>query len=231
MAAALNKRLVGNAIRGRRDVVVPATEFGNRRNAPDGRTVDGRPEYVRKACGASLERLGVEVIDLYYQHRVDPQVPIEDTVGTMAELVREGKIRFLGLSEAGPATIRRAADRTFGLDPRRGVGDSAVMPGAGRRLRRLQPAGQRFSYLDSYKSGRSDGKGSPPRPSPDFTMKTWRETAHFWSRSSRSRRSADAAPLRLRSPGCWGGATTLFRSPAPSGAVISRRTSGHLMFP
>lgn len=105
----VNERLVGNAIRGRRDEVVLATKFGNRRKAPDGRTVDGRPEYVRRACEASLERLGVETIDLYYQHRVDPQVPIEDTVGAMAELVQEGKVGFLGLSEAGPETIRRAA--------------------------------------------------------------------------------------------------------------------------
>ncbi len=105
----VNERLVGNAIRGRRDEVVLATKFGNRRNAPDGRTVDGRPEYVRRACEASLERLGVETIDLYYQHRVDPQVPTEDTVGAMAELVQEGKVGFLGLSEAGLETIRRAA--------------------------------------------------------------------------------------------------------------------------
>ncbi len=105
----VNERLLGNAIRGRRDEVVLATKFGNRRNAPDGRTVDGRPEYVRRACESSLERLGVETIDLYYQHRVDPQVPIEDTVGAMAKLVQEGKVRFLGLSEAGLETIRRAA--------------------------------------------------------------------------------------------------------------------------
>lgn len=105
----VNERLLAAAIRGRRDGVVLATKFGNRRKAPDGRTVDGRPEYVRQACEASLERLGVEVIDLYYQHRVDPAVPIEDTVGAMAGLVKEGKVRYLGLSEAGPETIRRAA--------------------------------------------------------------------------------------------------------------------------
>ncbi len=105
----VNERLLAAAIRGRRDGVVLATKFGNRRKAPDGRTVDGRPEYVRQACEASLERLGVEVIDLYYQHRVDPAVPIEDTVGAMAGLVKEGKVRNLGLSEAGPETIRRAA--------------------------------------------------------------------------------------------------------------------------
>ena len=104
-----NEELVGRAIAGHRDRVVLATKFGNERGA-DGSFlgVNGRPDYVRRACEASLRRLGVERIDLYYQHRVDPGVPIEATVGAMAELVRQGKVRFLGLSEAGPATIRRA---------------------------------------------------------------------------------------------------------------------------
>jgi aryl-alcohol dehydrogenase-like predicted oxidoreductase len=104
-----NEELVGRALRGRRERVVLATKFGNLRT-PDGKFVgiDGRPEYVRAAAEASLQRLGVEVIDLYYQHRVDPKVPIEETVGAMAELVKEGKVRFLGLSEAAAATIRRA---------------------------------------------------------------------------------------------------------------------------
>jgi aryl-alcohol dehydrogenase-like predicted oxidoreductase len=104
-----NEELVGRAIRGRRSQVVLATKFGNVRG-PDRSFagVNGRPEYVRQACDASLRRLQVDVIDLYYQHRVDPQVPIEDTVGAMAGLVRAGKVRWLGLSEAAPATIRRA---------------------------------------------------------------------------------------------------------------------------
>jgi len=104
-----NEELVGRAIQGRRDRVVVATKFGNRR-AADGAFlgISGRPEYVRQACEGSLQRLGVETIDLYYQHRVDPDTPIEETVGAMAELVREGKVRFLGLSEAAPETIRRA---------------------------------------------------------------------------------------------------------------------------
>ncbi len=104
-----NEKLVGRAIREHRDRAVLATKFGNERR-PDGSWVgvNGRPEYVRRACDASLTRLGVDHIDLYYQHRVDPAVPIEDTVGTMAELVAAGKVRFLGLSEAAPATIRRA---------------------------------------------------------------------------------------------------------------------------
>jgi aryl-alcohol dehydrogenase-like predicted oxidoreductase len=104
-----NERLVGRAIRDRRDAVVLATKFGNLRS-PEGLFlgVNGRPEYVRQACDASLQRLGVDVIDIYYQHRVDPATPIEDTVGAMADLVKSGKVRHLGLSEAGAATIRRA---------------------------------------------------------------------------------------------------------------------------
>jgi aryl-alcohol dehydrogenase-like predicted oxidoreductase len=104
-----NERLVGKAIADRRDGVVVATKFGNvRRPTGEFLGIDGSPEYVRQACAASLERLGVETIDLYYQHRVDPKTPIEETVGAMAELVREGKVRHLGLSEAAPETIRRA---------------------------------------------------------------------------------------------------------------------------
>lgn len=105
-----NEELVGKAIKDRRDSVVLATKFGNVRT-PDGgfAGVNGTPEYVKAACDASLQRLGVDVIDLYYQHRVDPNTPIEDTVGAMAELVQAGKVRYLGLSEAAPATIRRAA--------------------------------------------------------------------------------------------------------------------------
>ncbi|HZI74847.1 MAG TPA: aldo/keto reductase [Gemmatimonadales bacterium] len=104
-----NERLVGRAIRGRRDEVILATKFGNQRGE-DGSWlgVNGRPEYVRKSCDGSLQRLGVDHIDLYYQHRVDRTVPIEETVGAMADLVRQGKVRFLGLSEAAPETIRRA---------------------------------------------------------------------------------------------------------------------------
>ena len=104
-----NERLVGGAIKGRRDEVVLATKFGNER-APDGSWlgVNGRPDYVRRAVDASLERLGVDVIDLYYQHRVDPDTPVEDTWGALKELVGAGKVRYLGISEAAPDTIRRA---------------------------------------------------------------------------------------------------------------------------
>jgi aryl-alcohol dehydrogenase-like predicted oxidoreductase len=104
-----NEELVGRALKGRRYEAVIATKFGNVRSE-DGKFlgVNGRPEYVRSACEASLRRLGVDFIDLYYQHRVDPNTPIEETVGAMADLVREGKVRFIGLSEAAPSTIRRA---------------------------------------------------------------------------------------------------------------------------
>jgi aryl-alcohol dehydrogenase-like predicted oxidoreductase len=104
-----NEELVGRAIRGKRDKVIIATKFGNMRGK-EGQFlgVNGRPDYVRECCEASLKRLGVDMIDLYYQHRVDPDTPIEETVGAMADLVRAGKVRYLGLSEAGAQTIRRA---------------------------------------------------------------------------------------------------------------------------
>src|ERR1700756_524168 len=106
-----NEELVGKAIKGKRDRVVLATKFGIVRDPadPQVRGVSGKPDYVRSSCEASLRRLGVDYIDLYYQHRVDPNTPIEDTVGAMAQLVKEGKIRHLGLSEASPQTLRRAA--------------------------------------------------------------------------------------------------------------------------
>jgi aryl-alcohol dehydrogenase-like predicted oxidoreductase len=104
-----NEKLVGRAIADRRDKVVLATKFGNERTEDGGFVgINGKPEYVRKAADASLTRLGVDHIDLYYQHRVDQTVPIEETVGAMKELVEQGKVRFLGLSEASPETIRRA---------------------------------------------------------------------------------------------------------------------------
>ncbi len=106
----INEELVGKAIRGRRDQVVLATKFGIVRDPknPNARGVSGKPDYVRRSCEGSLRRLGVDTIDLYYQHRVDPNTPIEETVGAMAQLVREGKVRYLGLSEASPQTLRRA---------------------------------------------------------------------------------------------------------------------------
>jgi aryl-alcohol dehydrogenase-like predicted oxidoreductase len=105
-----NEELVGRALRGRRNGLIIATKFGIVRRADDPtyRGVSGKPDYIRKACEGSLKRLGIDTIDLYYQHRVDPDTPIEDTIGAMARLVEEGKVRFLGMSEAAPATVRRA---------------------------------------------------------------------------------------------------------------------------
>lgn len=103
-----NEEVLGRALKGRRDRVVLASKFGQTQNPGGPNGVNGRPDYVMQACEASLKRLGVDVIDLYYQHRVDPSVPIEETVGAMAKLVQQGKVRHLGLSEASPATIKRA---------------------------------------------------------------------------------------------------------------------------
>src|SRR5512142_7249 len=106
----INEELVGRALKGRRDGIVLATKFGFQRDPanPSRRTLNGRPEYVREACEANLRRLGVDVIDLYYLHRVDANVPVEETVGAMADLVRAGKVRWLGLSEVAPETLERA---------------------------------------------------------------------------------------------------------------------------
>lgn len=103
-----NETLLGEALKDRRDKAILATKFGNLGRVNPDRPIDGRPEYVIEACDKSLQRLGTDYIDLYYQHRVDPQVPIEETVGAMAKLIEQGKVRHLGLSEAGPETIRRA---------------------------------------------------------------------------------------------------------------------------
>ena len=107
-----NEELVGKAIKGRRDKVILATKFGFVRdpNNPTARNVNGKPDYVRSACEGSLRRLGVDYIDLYYQHRVDVNTPIEETIGAMKKLVQEGKVRYLGMSEAGAQSLRRAPD-------------------------------------------------------------------------------------------------------------------------
>ena len=148
-----NETLVGRAIAGRRDQVVLATKFANVRG-PNGEFlgVRGDAQYVKECCDQSLKRLGVDVIDLYYQHRVDPKTPIEETVGAMAELVRAGKVRYLGLSEAAPATIRRAAkvhqiaalQTEYSLWTRET--EDEILPtvrAAGDRVRRVQPARSR----------------------------------------------------------------------------------------
>jgi aryl-alcohol dehydrogenase-like predicted oxidoreductase len=148
-----NEELIAHAVKGHRDEYVIASKFGNLR-APDGSPAsDGRPEYVKACCERSLKRLETDVIDLYYIHRVDPTVPIEDTVGAMSDLVRQGKVRYLGICEAGAATIRRAHAThplsavqigVFAVDPRCRSRDPAALCGARHRLCRLQPARPRF---------------------------------------------------------------------------------------
>ena len=153
----INEELVGRAIKGKRDQVVLATKFGIVRDPanPTKRGVSGKPDYVRRSCEASLRRLGVDTIDLYYQHRVDPATPIEETVGAMAQLVQEGKIRHIGLSEASPQTLRRAVKihpitalqteySLWSRDPEDEL--LATLPRARRRFRRLQPARTRLSH-------------------------------------------------------------------------------------
>ena len=225
-----NEQLVGRAIAGRRDEVVLATKFGNERD-PDGTWVgiNGRPEYVREACDASLQRLGVDHIDLYYQHRVDKTVPIEETVGAMAELVAAGKVRHLGLSEASRrhdpprprrAPDHRAADRVLACSP------------ATSRTRSCRPCASSASA--SCPTPRSAAASSPARSR--SARPTWsgdcrasrlpalpgRGAATPTSRSSTPcREIADdqgrARPASSRSPGCSPRATTSCRSRAPSG--------------
>ena len=169
-----NEELVGRAIKGRRDEVVLATKFGIVRDPknPSVRGVSGKPDYVRQACEASLRRLGVETIDLYYQHRVDPNTPIEDTVGAMAELVKEGKVRYLGLSEAGPDTLRRAMkvhpitalQTEYSLwtrDPEER--SPRHLPRTRHRIRRLQPARPRISDRPVQQLRRSRPRRLPPQ--------------------------------------------------------------------
>ena len=157
-----NERLVGAAIAGKRDEVFLATKFGIKLEpgAPGGapkRSVDGSPAYVREACEGSLGRLKVEHIDLYYQHRVDPHTPIEETVGAMAELVEQGKVRHIGLSEASAATIR-----VFAVDARSRVRDPADAERAGDRARRLLAARARVPVGALYRAGGARRGRLPP---------------------------------------------------------------------
>lgn len=159
-----NEELLAQLLKSRRSEVVLATKFGIVMDSvnPAARGVNGRPEYVRSSCEGSLKRLGVDVIDLYYQHRVDPEVPIEDTVGAMADLVRAGKVRYLGLSRPRPTPCAArtgpshscAAKRVFLVDTRPGAAGAGLVPGVGCRFRRLQPAGAWFLDRSDQEPGR-----------------------------------------------------------------------------
>ena len=230
-----NEELVGRAIRDRRREVFLATKFGILRSAdPNYRGVCGRPDYVRSACEASLKRLGVDVIDLYYQHRMDPEVPIEDTVGAMASLVKEGKVRYLGLSEAGPNTIRRAAavhpitalqsEYSLWTTGPRGRGP-AGLPGAGHRLCGIQPPGAGFSDRDDRRSG-DLAADDFRRTNPRFQEENLRQQPRAGEpHPGDGRRKRGARRRSWPLPGCLPGARISSRSPGRSAGNGWRRTS------
>jgi aryl-alcohol dehydrogenase-like predicted oxidoreductase len=191
-----NEELVGRALRGRRDRAIVASKFGNRRI--DGkRVVNGRPEYVRSACEASLKRLGTGVIDLYYQHRIDPNVPIEETVGAMSELVRAGKVRFLGLSEADPGNLRRAhtihpiaaLESEWSLWTRDPVetGTYATARELGIGFVAYSPLGRGFltGKLDLEQIGENDARRAHPRFDAEHFVPNRRIVEHLESLASR----------------------------------------------
>ena len=228
-----NEELVGRAIAGRRDDVVLATKFGNERGA-DGSWVgiNGSPDYVRAACDASLQRLGVDHIDLYYQHRVDKTVPIEETVGAMAELVQAGKVRHLGLSEASADTVRRAhavhpitaLQTEYSLwerEPETKV--FPVLAELGIGFVPYSPLGRGF-LTGQFRSPEDFAADDFRRHSPRFQGENFPETCNSWS-GSRRWRTRRAAPRRSwHWPGCWPRASTSFPSPAPRSATGCGKT-------
>ena len=227
-----NEELVGRVVRERSEWVIVATKFGNVRGS-DGsfKGVNSRPEYVRQACEASLKRLGIEVIDLYYQHRVDPNTPIEDTVGAMAELVREGKVKHLGLSEAAPETIRRAhavhpiatLQTEYSLwsrDPEDEILPTVRELGIG--FVPYSPLGRGFLTWQ-FQRPEDLARTTTAAPHRVFRARTSRRTS-IWSQ--KSARLPPTRAVRRRSwpwPGCSRKARTLRRSRAPSGANTWRR--------
>ena len=230
-----NEELVGKALRGRRrEGVVVATKFGIVRGTdPAARGVSGRPEYVRSSCDASLKRLSLDTIDLYYQHRVDPKTPIEETVGAMAELVRAGKVRFLGLSEASPATLRRAhaVHPLSALQSEYSLFTRDHEAGALAACREL---GIGFVAYSPLGRGLLTGRFRTPA---DLAPDDWRHSSSRFQgenieatstspgRSSRWPRRRAAPRPSSRWPGCWRKAGTWCPSRAPSGSSTSSRTS------
>jgi aryl-alcohol dehydrogenase-like predicted oxidoreductase len=228
-----NEQLVGRAIAGLRDEVVVATEFGNQ-HRPDGSWVriNGEPDYVRRACDASLERLGVDHIDLYYQHRVDRSVPVEDTWGAMAELVEAGKVGHLGMSEAAPATIRRANAvhlvtavqseySLFTRDPE------------GELLATVRELGIGFVAFAPLSRGFLSGRLTSPddfapddlrRDLPRFQGENFARNLAVVEQLKRLADEKGRLPASSRSPGCSPRVTTSCRFQAPHAAAFWRRT-------
>ncbi len=231
-----NELLVGKALAGHRGEAVIATKFGIVRDPDDPakRAVNGRPEYVHQSCDGSLTRLGADHIDLYYQHRVDPDTPLEETVGAMAELVERGKVRYLGLSEAAPATIRRAhavhpisaLQTEYSLWSREP--DVEILP----TLRELgigfvpySPLGRGFLTGTMRSLDDLDGSRLSPPPARASRGTTWRTTSPSSRWSSSWRRRRGAPPARSPWHSCTQPGETSLRSRVPSGAGTSRRTS------
>ena len=230
-----NEQLVGKAIAVRRDEVQLATKFGNERN-PDGSWVgiNGTPDYVRRACDASLQRLGVDHLDLYYQHRVDKTVPIEETVGAMKELVQAGKVRHLGLSEAAAETIRRAhavhpitaLQSEYSLFTR-DLEDEILPdhPRARHRTGALLPARARHPHRRGHQGIPRVVRLRSTASSPGSRARPWTPTSRWSTRSRSSRPSTGARRASSPWPGSWPRATTSPPSRAPSGSPTWRRTS------
>jgi Predicted oxidoreductases (related to aryl-alcohol dehydrogenases) len=230
-----NEELVGEAIKGKRQQVFLATKFGILRDPadPSARGVSSRPEYIRRSVEGSLRRLGVEEIDLYYQHRVDPQVPIEDVIGTMADLIREGKIRHIGLSEASVATLERAhkvhpitaLQTEYSLwtrDAEQGVLAACERLGIG--FVPYSPLGRGFltgAIRRPEDLAEDDFRRGNPRFQGETSPAIWR----WWRRWGSWRRRRASSLHSWRWPGCWRRVSTSCRSPAPNAVAIWKRTS------
>ena len=229
-----NEVLVGKAIKGKRQQVVLATKFGNVR-AADGKFIgqNGRPEYVKAACDASLGRLGVDHIDLYYQHRVDRAVPIEETAGAMADLVRQGKVRFLGLSEAAPQTIRRAhaVHPITALQTEYSLWSRDVEAEIRPRYASWVSGSSRTARWAAVSSpARSGARKTSPRAIGARTTRAFRATisraiSTSWGASRRWLAPSVAPRASLRSPGCSRRVTTSSPFPERSVAHTWRKTA------
>ena len=230
-----NETLLGQALAGgKRDKVVLATKFGQIQRPGGLNGVDGSPAHVKAACDASLKRLGVEVIDLYYQHRVDPSVPIEDTVGAMGELVKAGKVRALGLSEASPETIRRA-HKVHAIAAVQSEYSLLYRTDAEETLETTRALGISFvAYSPLGRSLLTGGSASPPTfpratiadAIPALRRTISHATSSSCRRSTRWPRQRSARRARSRWPGCSRRGRTSCRSPAPSRPRASTRMSG-----
>ena len=229
-----SEELVGQAIKGRRDQVVVATKFGLVSHSGGGPgVIDSSPANIRAAVEGSLTRLGTDHIDLYYQHRVDPNTPIEETVGALAELVAEGKVLHIGLSEASPDTIRRAhavhpvaaLQTEYSLwtrDPEARAAAAAAR--AGHRLRPLLPARPRLPHRPDPHRRRHPRRRLAQGPTPASPARTSSATSASSTRSRPSPPRPAQPRRRSRWPGCSPRATTSPRSPAPGASPASRRT-------